>query len=99
MSPQAQGYTGISSTTRGSSGCRILVKNGSTTEPPIGQLVYELATPQTYQLTEAQGVELFKGYNNVWSDAGDMSVTYKADIQLYIDKQTNELRVAILALS
>ncbi len=63
------------------------------------QLRYELATPQTYQLTETQVVELLKGYNNVFSNAGDMSVTYKADIQLYIDKQTNELRVAILALS
>jgi hypothetical protein len=63
------------------------------------QLVYKLATPTIIQLTETQVVELFKGYNNVWSDAGDMSVTYKADIQLYIDKQTNELRVAILALS
>ena len=38
---------GISSTTRGSSGCRILVKNGSTTIPPTGHLVYELATPTT----------------------------------------------------
>lgn len=63
------------------------------------QLCYELETPTTIQLTETQVVELFKGYNNVFSEAGDMSVTYKADIQLYIDKQTNELRVAILALS
>jgi len=85
MSPQAQGYTGISSTTRGSSGCRILVKNGSTTEAPTGQLCYSLATPQTYQLTPQQ-IQTLLGQNNVWSDAGEVEVTYKADIQLYIGK-------------
>lgn len=62
------------------------------------EFIYPLATTQTYQLTPQQ-VDLFKGYNSVWGDAGDMSVTYKADIQRYIDKQTNELRAAILALS
>lgn len=84
MSPQAQGYTGISSTTRGSSGCRILVKNGSTTEAPTGQLCYELATPQTYQLTPQQ-VELLLGENNIFADSGKVSIVYNADVQKYID--------------
>lgn len=43
------------------------------------QLVYELATPTTYQLTPTE-VELLKGNNNVWSDCGEVEVTYSADI-------------------
>lgn len=85
LAPQAQGFTGITSTARGSSGCRILVKNGSTTETPTGQLCYELATPQTYQL-DPQTISLLKGNNNVWSD-GEVELTYNADVGLYIDKK------------
>ena len=43
------------------------------------QLVYELATPQTYQLTPTE-VELLLGNNNVWSEDGEVSVTYALDI-------------------
>jgi hypothetical protein len=47
------------------------------TTPTIGaQVVYELATPQTYQLSPTQ-VETLIGTNNVWSDTnGDTSLTY-----------------------
>lgn len=38
------------------------------------QLVYELATPQTYQLT-AQQISLLTGDNNIWSD-GDIMLEY-----------------------
>lgn len=38
------------------------------------QLVYELATPQTYQLTPTQIMTLI-GDNNVWSDAGEITLT------------------------
>ena len=48
------------------------------------QLCYELATPQTYQLTPQQ-IQTLYGDNNVWADSGDVSITYKADIQKYID--------------
>ena len=41
------------------------------------QLVYELATPQTYQLTPTE-VTLLLGENNIWSD-GEMTLTYLAD--------------------
>ena len=41
------------------------------------QLVYELATPQTYQLTPTQ-VELLTGTNNIWSD-GDITAEYGQD--------------------
>ncbi|MEE1171873.1 MAG: hypothetical protein U0K87_05915 [Ruminococcus sp.] len=50
-------------------------------------LCYELATPQTYQLTP-QEVKTLLGNNNVWSD-GDVEVTYKADVKLYIEKRLN----------
>ena len=40
------------------------------------QLVYELATPITYTLTASQ-VQTILGTNNVWSDAGQLSLTYK----------------------
>lgn len=40
-------------------------------------LVYELATPQTYQLTPQQ-VELLTGTNNIWSD-GDITAEYGQD--------------------
>lgn len=49
------------------------------------QLVYELATPQTYQL-DPQTISLLHGNNNVWSD-GSVEVTYNADVGLYIDKK------------
>ena len=59
------------------------------------QVVYELATPVTYQLTP-QEVSTLLGQNNIWADAGDTSVTYKADTKLYIDKKFTELQALIL---
>ena len=38
-------------------------------------LVYQLATPQTYQLT-LQQIQMLKGANVLWSDAGDLTLTY-----------------------
>ena len=46
--------------------------------------VYELATPQTYQLTP-QTVTTILGQNNIWADTGDVEVSYVADTKLYID--------------
>lgn len=39
------------------------------------QIVYELATPLTYQLTATQ-VALLLGTNNIWSDTGDIQIEY-----------------------
>ena len=50
------------------------------------QVVYQLATPITYNLTPTE-VKSLLGINNVWSDAGDMDVEYRADTKLYIDKR------------
>ena len=41
--------------------------------------VYELAQPITVQLTPTE-IETLQGTNNVWSDAGDTTVTYYVDI-------------------
>lgn len=50
------------------------------------QLVYPVDTPQTIQLTP-QEVKTLLGDNNVWADTGSVEVTYRADIQRYIQKQ------------
>lgn len=55
------------------------------------QLCYELASPQTYQLTPTE-IALLKGQNNVWTDSGEVEVTYNADI----DKKTAELQALVL---
>ena len=53
------------------------------------QLVYPLATPQTYQLTPTE-VRTILGGNNIYTDAGDVSVEYRADLKMYIDKKIAE---------
>lgn len=52
------------------------------------QIVYEVATPQTYQLTQQQLFTTLNGVNNVWSDTGDSTVEYPADTKLYIEQLT-----------
>lgn len=55
------------------------------------QLVYPLASPQTFQLTAEQvsGILItLYGINNIWADTGDVEVTYPADTKLYIEKLT-----------
>lgn len=47
---------------------------------------YELATPQTIQLTP-QEVKTLLGYNNI-SSSGTVDVIYHADTKLYVDKMT-----------
>lgn len=42
-------------------------------ETPSGQLVYELATPQTIQLTPEE-VNTLVGENNIWSNAGQVEL-------------------------
>ena len=47
-------------------------------ENPL-QVSYKLATPQTYQLTPQQ-IQTFVGQTNVWSDEGEVEVTYNIPI-------------------
>ena len=49
------------------------------------QVVYPLATPQTYQLTPQQ-IDLLLGTNHLWSD-GELTIVYGADIQRWVEKK------------
>ena len=51
-------------------------------------IVYDIATPQTYQLTPEE-VKTVLGQNNIFADCGDVNVQYRADTKLYIDKVLN----------
>ena len=51
------------------------------------QLVYTMATSQTYQLS-GQQLKTLLGTNNVWADTGNVSVTYPADTKMFIEKLT-----------
>lgn len=51
------------------------------------QLVYELATSITIQLTPNQ-VNSLLGVNNIWADSGDTEAVYRADTKLFIERLT-----------
>ena len=59
------------------------------------QVYYDLATPQTYQLTPTE-VRTILGGNTIYTDAGAVSVEYVADTKLYIDNKVAELQALIL---
>lgn len=64
------------------------------TSPSIGaQVVYPLATPITLSIT-SQDIPTLLGENNIYSDTGDVDVTIRADIGLYIDKKMSSLAQA-----
>ena len=52
------------------------------------QLVYDLATPITYSLTDLPTITTLPGYNAIWSDTGAVAVTYPADTRTYVDDHT-----------
>ena len=54
------------------------------------QLVYPVATPQTYQLTPTE-VSTLLGENNVWADSGDVEITYRRDISIVINNLESAL--------
>ena len=54
------------------------------------QLVYELAEPQTIQLTPVEVLTIL-GQNNIYSNTGSVEVVYRADIQKYVDKKISAL--------
>ena len=49
------------------------------------KVIFELATPQTYQLTTEEVTTLL-GQNNIWADCGPSTVEYPCDTKLYIQK-------------
>ena len=54
-------------------------------------IVYELATPITYQLTPQQIRTLF-GINNIWADTGDTAVTYPVDTELFVNGKAEAIQ-------
>lgn len=58
----------------------------STPENTVVQVCAKLAEPIEYTLTP-QEVKTYLGQNNIWSDTGDTEVTYRADIQKFIEKK------------
>ena len=61
------------------------------------QLVYKLATPQTYQLSPTEVLTLL-GENNIFADCGDIeNVTYRADTKKYVDGTIVDIPLAMIA--
>ena len=50
-------------------------------------IVYELATPITIPLTAQQVITALQGYNNVWADCGDVTVTFRGTPVVEPDEQ------------
>ena len=50
-------------------------------------MCYTIEQSLTYTLTP-QDIKTLLGTNNIWSDAGDVEVDYRADTKLYIEKLT-----------
>ena len=88
------GTTNIGLSVNGSGS--LVIRNGSTTIQPEGQVVYPLATPTTIQLTPQQ-IEALVGQNNLSTPLSGQSietngVEYKelftfADVKEYVDKK------------
>ena len=53
------------------------------------QIIFDLGTPQTLTLT-AQQLATLKLGNNIWADAGNVTVTWKADTKQFILNAINE---------
>ena len=60
------------------------------------QLVYELATPVEYDLSDLPAIRTLLGYNAIFADVGDVSVDYRADTKLYIDNKITQAIAAAL---
>ena len=59
------------------------------------KVVYELATPQTYQLTPTEVATLL-GDNTIWADTGDTEVEYRANTELWVQRKITEAVAAVL---
>ena len=49
-------------------------------------------SPVTYDSITPLAIRTFKGVNNIYSDIGDMSVTYRETLKYYLEKQDNNSR-------
>lgn len=80
-----------------SSGTQVMIQDSDYSTAPDftdavrgKKLIFELATPITIPLTST-AINTYYGVNNFSADTGDISVSYRADIQLYIDKKIAEI--------
>lgn len=64
-------------------------------EHPL-EVVYTIETPFEITFTPAQIAAIVGQTNNVWSDAGDATVEFAADLKWYIDKEIAELQALVL---
>ena len=65
--------------------------------PTIGAEVVDMGgTPTVYDIDPVQIATIAGQTNNVWADAGDVSVEYAADLKWYIDKKSAELQALVL---
>ena len=62
--------------------------NADLANNPI-QLVYTKKTADTFSVTPQQ-ISILKATNNIFADSGNVSVTYKADTQLWVEKMLSE---------
>ena len=53
------------------------------------ELLYEKKTADTFSVTPTD-VQILKATNNIFADSGNVSVTYKADTQLWVEKKLSE---------
>lgn len=67
---------------------RFWVSTTAQSVTPTGNVAYELATPQTYQLTPTE-IQTLLGENNVWADSGDVEVVYVRDLNITINNLLN----------
>lgn len=84
-------YIAISDATTTATQCRAWLA-----ENPV-QLVYALATPQTYTLTPVQ-VKTLLGENRIYADAGQVAVEYRADTKSKVDTLWADYQSAIAAI-
>ena len=61
--------------------------NAYVAEHPI-TVVYYLATPLVYSLTDLPTITTLPGYNAIWADTGAISLIYPADTKTYVDDHT-----------
>ena len=60
--------------------------NSYLSENPL-EICYEIANPTTYTLTPTE-IRTLLGTNNIWADTGDVSVDYRADTKLYVERMS-----------
>lgn len=72
-------------------GTTINVCNGSVTDKPKGKLAYEIVTPTDFSATPTP-ITALKGYNAMWSNAGDIEVTvYGTPVEISTQQALNML--------